>query len=128
MLKKINKKRKLTTPWDSLFVFSASSDNAEKGSVDFLKFQSLLDGQVIEPPDAPESEEDVENALFKFKVPPPEKSVKIPKRKAEKKKKDDALSTSTRSSRSIAIARRKQAEKNLEKGTSGKFSEDWKKN
>ena len=127
MLKKINKKRKLTTPWDSLFVFSASSDNSEKGSVDFLKFQSLLDGQVIEPPDAPESEEDVENALFKFKVPPPEKSVKIPKRKAEKKKKDDALSTSTRSSRSIAIARRKQAEKNLEKGTSGKLSDDWKR-
>jgi len=96
----------------------ASSDNAEKGCVDFLKFQNLLDGQVIEPPDAPESEEDVENALFKFKVPPPEKSLKIPKRKAEKKKKDDALSTSTRSSRSLAIARRKQAEKNLEKGTS----------
>ena len=104
-----------------LIRFSASSENAEKESVDFLKFESLLDGQVIEPPDAPESDENVENALFKFKVPPPEKSLKIPKRKAEKKKKDDALSTSTRSSRSLAIARRKQAEKNLEKGTSGEF-------
>ena len=78
----------------------------------------MLGGEEIEPPDAPEGELDVESALFKFKVPPPE--AKIAKRKnTNRKKTEDAASNSTRSSRSIAIARRKQAEKNLEKGTTG---------
>ena len=78
-----------------------------------------MDGNEIEPPDALDEDEDIDEALFKFKVPPPESGiVKKPRRKKDL---ESSCSSSNRSSRAEAIMKRKKAEENLQKNTAGLY-------
>jgi len=79
---------------------------------------SNVNGDEIVPPDNPEAEiqSSLENDLFRFKVPP--KVTPGPANTKSKAGKSVASASTGKSSRAIAMARRKQAEKNIAKNTS----------
>ena len=84
-----------------------------------------ISGEIIIPPDANDNT-NIEEDLFRFKKPAleflenEEKPKKAKKKSSNKRKHPDLESVSTKSSRKIAIEKRKKADFNIEKNTAGK--------
>ena len=79
-----------------------------------------ISGEIIIPPDANDNT-DIEEDLFRFKKPALEflENQEKPKKTKRKRKQADQESVSTKSSRKIAIEKRKKADLNIEKNTAG---------
>ena len=82
-----------------------------------------ISGEIIIPPDANDNT-NIEEDLFRFKKPALEflENEEKPKKAKRKRKQPDQESVSTKSSRKIAIEKRKKADFNIEKNTAGKSS------
>ena len=80
-----------------------------------------ISGEIIIPPDANDNT-NIEEDLFRFKKPALEflENEEKPKKAKRKRKQPDQESVSTKSSRKIAIEKRKKADFNIEKNTAGK--------
>ena len=78
-----------------------------------------ISGEIIIPPDANDNT-NIEEDLFRFKKPALEfLNEEKPKKAKRKRKQQDQESVSTKSSRKIAIEKRKKADFNIEKNTAG---------
>ena len=85
-----------------------------------------ISGEIIIPPDANDNT-DIEEDLFRFKKPALEflenqRDQEKPKKTKRKRKQADQESVSTKSSRKIAIEKRKKADLNIEKNTAGSYN------